>query len=79
MTETLNIISSSSDLKTLRPGDPHFNMVDGMILGQRAGFEIDPACPKYYKAVIVEAINNGWLRPIATVREHELNWEIMSK
>lgn len=79
MTKQLNISAHNSTLRTLKPGDSHFGIIDGMVMAQRAGFEIDLECPKYYKMIIVESINKGWLRPIATVREHELNWEIMSK
>jgi hypothetical protein len=38
----------------------------------RAGFEINAQCPREYKMIISECINNGWLKPVAHVTEREL-------
>jgi hypothetical protein len=38
----------------------------------RAGFEISNTCPRQYKLMIMEAIKNGWLQPIANLTEREL-------
>lgn len=81
MTEphNLNISAVTSNLKTIRPSDPFFSITDGIIVADRAGFKIDDQCPKYYKSIIVECINRGWLEPIATVYKHELTWKILNE
>lgn len=81
MTEphNVNISSVNSNLKTIGPNDSFFTVTDGMTVANRAGFKIDQMCPKYYKMIIVECINKGWLEPIATVYEHELTWEILNE
>ena len=47
------------------------------VLSPRAGFEINQHCPKEYKMIISECINNGWLRPVAHVYDHELTFDTL--
>lgn len=61
-----------TQLRTIRSDDSRFHIVDGMVISPRAGFEIDQQCPREHKLVIAECINNGWLKPVATVTEREL-------
>lgn len=75
----MKIIANKTSLRTIRQGDPKFILVDGMIASPRADFEINHHCPKEYKSIIVECINNGWLKPVATVKDHELFWEELQK
>jgi hypothetical protein len=44
-------------------------------MAPRAGFEISNDCPRQYKLMIMEAIKNGWLQPIAYMKESEYVWE----
>jgi len=68
-----------SSLRTVRPGDSNWLLKDTVIVAPRAGFEIKNECPREYLSIIHECINNGWLRPVATVRDTELFWEEFSK
>jgi hypothetical protein len=61
--------------KKIKQGDPDFTMTDGIKLVPRAGFEISKNCPREYKLILVECINNGWLKPIAHVKESDYVWE----
>lgn len=61
-----------TQLRTIRSDDSRFHIVDGMVISPRAGFEITQQCPREYKLIIAECINNGWLKPVATVTEREL-------
>lgn len=71
--------TKTSSLRTIKQGDPKFTLQDGMVVAPRAGFEINTSCPREYKMIISECINNGWLRPVATVKDSELFWEEFSK
>lgn len=75
----MNIKTRQTTLRTVKEGDPKWILVDGLVLAPRAGFEINPQCPKEYKMIITECINRGWLKPVATVRDNELFWEEFSK
>ena len=61
-----------SQIRTLRPGDRNFQIVDGITLASRAGFEISKCCPKEYKSILITAINAGWIKPVANLTEREL-------
>jgi hypothetical protein len=45
----------------------------------RAGFEISQGCPKEYKMIIAECINNGWIEPVAFITEQEFAWDELKK
>lgn len=62
-------------IKTIRKDNPDFQIDNGIIMAPRAGFEISNDCPRQYKLMIVEAIKNGWLQPIAYMKESEFIWE----
>lgn len=70
----MNAKFHQSRLRTVKPGDHGFVLRDNLVLGSRAGFEINQNCPREYKLIITECINNGWLKPVATVYDHELTW-----
>lgn len=65
-----------SQMRTLRKGDPKFMAYDE-VSGwfPRAGWEISTSTPEQYQMVIKECIANGWLKPVAFVKEAELMWE----
>jgi hypothetical protein len=62
-------------IKTIRKDDPDFIINNGIVMAPRAGFEISNDCPKQYISMITEAIKNGWLKPIAYMKESEYVWE----
>jgi hypothetical protein len=62
-------------IKTIRKDDPDFQIDNGIFMAPRAGFEISNDCPRQYKHMIVEAIKNGWLQPVAYMKESEFVWE----
>ena len=69
-------ISSSGRLKTLLSSDPDFRFSpDGITVVPRAGFLINRSCPEQYKKVIEQCVINGWLEPVAHMRDSEYTWE----
>ena len=66
--------------RTLRSGDADFRFCpDGVTLVPRAGFEISQHCPREYRMIIAECISNGWLQPVAHMRESEHTWELLQQ
>jgi len=61
-----------SQVRTIRQEDPNFIIQDGLTITPRAGFEISNTCPRQYKSMIMEAMKNGWLQPVANLTEREL-------
>jgi hypothetical protein len=66
------ITTSQSQVRSLKEGDKHFKIHDKLTVTNRAGFEIDPRCPQNHVIYITNAIDKGWLRPVAYVTEREL-------
>ena len=62
-------------IKTIRKDDPDFIIINGIVMAPRAGFEISNDCPRQYKLMIMEALKNGWLQPVAYMKESEYVWE----
>ena len=72
--------SSKHAVKTLRPGDEDFTFSpDGIQLVPRASFEISNNCPAEYKSIFITAINAGWLKPVAHMRDTEYTMELLRK
>jgi hypothetical protein len=73
-------ISASRPHKTLRHNDADFTFSpDGMKIVPRASFEISDQCPREYRLIIADCINNGWLRPVAHMRDVEYTMELLRK
>jgi hypothetical protein len=60
-----------TNVKSIRPGEAHFTISNGLVLTSRASFEISKNCPAEYKSIFVTAINAGWIKPVAHVTEEE--------
>lgn len=67
----MNFTVTRSSIKAIRPGEPHFRIIDGLVVTSRAGFEISKSCPAEYKSIFVTAINAGWIKPVAHVTDEE--------
>jgi hypothetical protein len=73
-------VTKTTVVKTIKQGDNDFMFcLDSMILWPRASFEITDLCPSYYKTIIAEAYNKGWLRPQAHIPVHEHFMEKLTK
>lgn len=75
----MNIVTSKSTFKTLRPGDQEFVISNGMMVANRAGFEIKRECPREYKLILQDCIDRGWISPVATITEREYIFMGLSK
>ncbi len=71
----MNITAHKSIIRSLQEGDPDFMLHDGWIISPRAHFQIASECPGHVKQNILWAINNGYLKCVANVKDHELMWD----
>ena len=74
---TVSYTTNKSFIKTFRPGDPEFTIIDGFMTSPRAGFEISNNCPAEYKSIFITAVNAGWIKPVAHVYGKELTMDAM--
>jgi hypothetical protein len=73
----MQITSKTTNIRTIRQGDPKFTLTDDFVTCPRAGFEISNRCPENYKDLILECINHGWIKPVAHVYGKELTMDAM--
>ena len=73
----MNIKSHQSNIRTIRQGDDRFILQDNYVTCPRAGFEISQRCPKNYRSLIQECINQGWIKPVAHVYGKELTMDAL--
>ena len=75
----MKITARNSQIRTIKQSDPKFTIVDGVITSPRAGFEITQRCPENYRDLILQCLDNGWLKPVAYMTERELIFMGLSK
>lgn len=67
----MNIVENQSKIFAIRQNDPYWIISDGMIITPRAGFEISERCPGNHRVYITNAIDQGWLTPVAYISSRE--------
>ena len=73
----MTISTRTSNIQTIRQGDPKFMLQGGLMICPRAGFEISQSCPAEYKSIFITAINAGWIKPVAHVYGKELTMDAL--
>jgi hypothetical protein len=66
------LTAKPSMIRTIKPGDNGFTIIDGFVTSPRAGFEISNQCPREYKLILSECIDRGWIKPVAHMHEREV-------
>ena len=73
-------ISTGRPHKNLRAKDADFTFSpDGIKIVPRASFEISEKCPSEYQKILYECWGNGWIRPVAHMRDTEYTMELLKK
>ena len=71
---------SNNRYRALRQSDPDFTFSpNGITLVSRAAIEISQQCPGEHKWIIQQCIENGWIRPVAYMRDTEYTMELLQK
>jgi len=73
----VKISTRTTNIRTIRQGDPKFMLIDGMVMSPRAGFEINEKCPSEYRQILMTCIDLGWLKPVAHVYGKELTMDAL--
>lgn len=67
----INISVANTSVKEIDHGDPLFTINTGLTITQRAGIKINTNCPAEYSYMLVQAIERGWIQPVAYVTDQE--------
>ena len=73
-----SIEHTDTDTVQLLPGDQGFDFREGMVRYERAAMVIHPDCPDTVRDLILEASNQGWLKPVAYMKPEEWAWARMA-
>lgn len=65
------------DIKTIRQGDPAFNINDGMVMYPRAMIHVLPECPRAYRDAVEQAFASGYIKLVAHVYGKEYTMDAM--
>ncbi len=68
----MNITTRQSKIRRIDRNDPKFLIYDDLVVVPRAGFEISKTCPGEYRSILMQAVQAGWIKPVAHVSEREL-------
>ena len=66
-------------VRTIRAGDPDFNIVNGMMLVPRASVEVSAGAPANLVSTLDWAIAQGFVRCVAHVKDYELMMDRLSE
>jgi hypothetical protein len=73
----MNFTTHQSTIRAIKHNDSMFKLNDGLVVGQRAGFEISQRCPSSYVSLLTECINRGWIKPVAFMHDYEMTFAIL--
>lgn len=68
----MTLKTQQSKVRRLDRNDPRFIIYDSFVAVPRAGFEISKSCPSDYRTILMQAVQAGWIKPVAHVHEREL-------
>ncbi len=68
----------NSLVRTIRAGEPDFNIIEGMIVHPRASLEVTPGAPANVATTLNWAIAQGYIRCVAHVKDYELMMDRLS-
>lgn len=71
----MTFIINSSKVREIVQTDSDFNIVDGIVVYPRAMIQIAPDCPATIRSHIQWAVDNGYLKNVAYMYNHELTFD----
>lgn len=64
----------NSDYVKLDEDDPLFNFHCGIVRYSRSAIEISDDCPRQFKELMMRAVIDGWVKPVAYMPQREYTW-----
>jgi hypothetical protein len=71
VTETQN----TNKVLEIKQGDKGFKFASGYVEYPRAAILVEDSCPYDVRLQVQQYVSNGWITPVAYVRESEYVWE----
>lgn len=71
----MNLSANNEKVLEIKQGDKGFKFVSGLVEYPRAAILVEDNCPYDVKLKLQQYVSNGWITPVAYVRENEYVWE----
>jgi hypothetical protein len=75
----MSFIEHKSSVKSLRSGDKGFTIQDGLISYPRSMLHVLPSCPQHIRELIAWAVNEGHVKCVAHIFEHEETFNLLKE
>lgn len=73
------INTNTTRVKKIEKGDSDFTFVHGFSVYSRASLEISALCPAHIRLAIERALCDGYLKPVAYMKDTEYMWEKLAE
>lgn len=74
----MSFVERKSIVRTIQAGEPDFNIIDGMVVYPRAEIVVMPGAPTNVATTLNWAIEQGYIRCAANVKDYELMMDRLS-
>ena len=71
----MNFSVNNEKVLEIKQGDKGFKFISGLVEYPRAAILVTDECPARVRLELQQWVSNGWIAPIAYVREDEYMWE----
>ena len=71
----MNLSVSNEKVLEIKQGDKRFKFTSGLVEYPRAAILVTDECPARIRLELQQWVSNGWITPVAYVRENEYVWE----
>ena len=71
----MNLSVNNEKVLEIKQGDKGFKFVSGYVEYPRAAILVDDSCPASARLELQQWVSNGWILPVAYIRESEYVWE----
>jgi hypothetical protein len=76
---TTSITIEKNNTHEIRPGDPDFIIQNKFTITPRARIELGPKCPSHIALLVDNALDHGWIIPVATITDSEKTFMGLTK
>ena len=66
--------SHKNNIIRIVESEPGFQITDGWAVYPRAMMYISPDCPQVYRTMIKTAVDKGWIKSVAHIKDTEYTW-----
>ena len=71
----MNLLVNDEKVLEIKQGDKGFKFISGYVEYPRAAILVDDSCPARVRLELQQWVGNGWIMPVAYIKEKDFIWE----